>query len=69
MSTSAWVCDICGAQGQPVRQRVVEWRMPIGQVRFEHVTICRDEARCRERVMEAGNEWPLLDPEWVRVEA
>ena len=63
MSTFAWTCDICGVQNEPVYHRLIEWRQPIGSVRFEHVTLCMDEGACRIRVAADGAEWPIFDQE------
>ncbi len=54
-------CQICGSR-QQVRHALVRWAPPIRPT-FEAVDRCADVAGCRERVMLAGDEWPVVERE------
>lgn len=55
-------CAICGADGQPTRMALVEWREPVGRERFTAVPRCVDRVACRRRVEnELGELWPIVE--------
>jgi hypothetical protein len=54
-------CLLCGVSGPQVRPALVEWRDPIVNERFTSMPRCVDVRECRERVLQRGGEWPLVD--------
>lgn len=56
-------CDLCHRLGTDVRATVVTWRVAEehGDERYASLLRCRDHAACRDRVLDSGDPWPVLD--------
>ena len=58
--TAIGLCGICGAR-DVVEPALVAWVSPVFG-KYEAIDRCIDRDRCRVRVMEAGESWPVVDP-------
>ena len=54
-------CLLCGVSGPQVRPRMVEWAEPIGNRRWEVVPACTNVPECKQRVIQLGEDWPLVE--------
>lgn len=53
-------CQVCGlTERRELRWSLVKWAEAEPGMAYEHIGRCKDEERCRRRVTDNGETWPL----------